>query len=197
MPLTIRIDSLESVDHGLVVVTGTTRRGARLRNGFVAVAPAFHLTLPAPAPDAADELAAALEPVVARAASLPFRASFLCHEMEGTAYAVEFDPPGQHQRMRLHFANVQHARAVVAALKHPEATEEAWDYPRLFDAAGLRALVGSTPRIRGESVDLCAIFTQQTGLRPGDWCTVDAAILDGPVDGAAFVKRMTKRKHLR
>ena len=189
MSLTLHLDHLEALDHGLVLVSGTTRRGARLRRGFAVVPPAFHITLPAPNPDAANDLAAAIEPVVARAAQLPFRASFLCREMEASAYTVAFDPPGQFQRLRLCFANVQHARAAVAALKSPTATENAWDHPRPFDAAALSALVDhadGTPRLRGEAVDLCDAFTQQTGLRAGDWCTVDAAILEGKVDTSAF-----------
>ena len=92
MSLTIHLDHLEALDHGLVLVSGTTRRGARLRRGFAVVPPAFHLPLPASNPDAADNLAAAIEPVVARAALLPFRASFLCREIEASAYSVAFDP---------------------------------------------------------------------------------------------------------
>jgi hypothetical protein len=199
MSLTLHIDHLEALDHGVVLVSGTTRRGARLRRGFVVVPPAFHLVLPAPNPDAAEELAAAIEPVVARAALLPFRASFLCREIEASAYTVAFDPPGQFQRLRLCFANVQHARDAVAALKSPETTEDAWDHPRLFAAAALRALADHAdckPRLSGEAVDLCGIFTQQTGLRAGDWCTVDAAILEGRVDVAAFsrAEKQYKRK---
>ncbi len=170
-------------------MSGTTRRGARLRRGFAVVTPAFHLALPAPNPDAADDLAAAIEPVVARAAQLPFRASFLCRELEASAYTVAFDPPAQFLRIRLCFNNVQHARAVAAALKDPTATENAWDHPRPFDAATLSALVDhadGTPRLRGEAVDLCDAFTQMTGLRVGDWCTVDAAILESKVDTSAF-----------
>jgi hypothetical protein len=199
MSLTFRLDHLEALDHGLVLVSGTTRRGARLRRGFAVVPPAFHLHLPAANPDAADNLAAAIEPVVARAALLPFRASFLCREIEASAYTVAFDPPGQFQRLRLCFANVQHARAAVAALKSPDATEDAWDHPRLFAAAALRALADHAdgePRLSGAAVDLCHIFTQQTGLRAGDWCTVDAAILEGRVDMTAFscAEKQYKRK---
>ena len=197
MPLTVQVDALEAFDHGLVVVSGTTRRGARLRQGFVAVPPAFHLTLPAPNPDAADDIAAAIEPIVARAAQLAFRASFLCRDMEASAYTVAFDPPDQLQRLRLCFANVQHARAVVAAHKSPSATEDAWEHPRPFDAATLRALADhadGTPRLRGEAVDLCEAFTQQTGLRTGDWCTVDAAILERCVDATAFRRIHPRRR---
>ena len=185
MPLTIRIDHLEARDHGLVIVSGTTRKGRRLRNGFVAVVPAFHtILLPAPAPEAADDLASAVEPLVARAAQLHFRASFLCRDLEASAFAVVFDPPDQFQRLRLSFANVQHARAVVAALKNPDATESAWDHPRLFDAASLRALADhpdGKPRLRGEAVDLRAAFTQATGLAVGDWCMVHR-----PLDDSIF-----------
>lgn len=88
----------------------------------------------------------------------------------------------------------------MAALKSPDTTEDAWDHPRLFAAAALRALADHAdckPRLSGEAVDLCGIFTQQTGLRAGDWCTVDAAILEGRVDVAAFShveKNQRKRK---
>ena len=200
MSLTLHIDHLEALDHGLVLVRGTTRHGARLRRGFVVVPPAFHLVLPAPNPDAAEELAAAIEPVVARAALLPFRASFLCREIEASAYTVAFDPLGQYQRLRLCFVNVQHAQAAVDALKSPDTTEDAWDHPRLFAAAALRALADHAdckPRLSGEAVDLCDIFTQQTGLRAGDWCTVDAAILEGRVDVAAFSHMEKQRKRKR
>ena len=52
------------------------------------------------------------------------------------------------------------------------------------------------PRLSGAAVDLCHIFTQQTGLRAGDWCTVDAGILEGRVDMTAFshAEKQLKRK---
>ena len=187
--LTLRLDAVEALDHGVVKVSGTGRYGGRLRCGFVSIAPEFHLRLPASNPDAWHELADAIEPVVARSAELQFRASFLCRELDRSAYSVAFDPPDQSRCLRLRFAHVSHGRAVVAALQDPETTEAAWDQPRPFDAAALRKLVchkDGKPRLKGEAIDLRASFFQQTGLRTRNWCKVDAAICDGTVPTSAF-----------
>jgi len=185
MPSTFRIDALEAEDHGLVSLRGTTAQGAYCSKE-VAVAPVLWVSLKEPEPQAAEILADAIEPVVAHAAHLPLRASFACRSLGATAYTVEFDPPGQFQHLRLRFEGDMdgdedafgssarwHARAVSAALRDPRSAEASCRWTRPFDASSIPPFSNK----RGDDFlgDHVHEFTRQTGLRVGDWCTLDAS----------------------